>query len=212
MLRNLAVCVAFASLQASLAFAPAAVAPSQHKRCRSLMGLRMQDEPSMARRSFLGTAGASVLLGGVRHAAKKDGGKKPQFITVEPGLSYILKKEPDGGPLAKLALAVSPGDFVVINYIAYLKDGTIFDNTIKRKKPLAFQIGKKQVVPGLEKGIMGMKPGEQRQLFLKAEWGYGEDGVCFEGKDDEEENCLVPPDSDLVYDVTLVNTGPAPNN
>ena len=47
----------------------------------------------------------------------------------------------------------------------------------------------------MAQGIMGMKPGEQRQLFLKAEWGYGEDGVCFEGKDDEEENCLVPPDS-----------------
>lgn len=32
------------------------------------------------------------------------------------------------------------GDFVVINYIAYLRDGTIFDNTVKRNKPLAFQV------------------------------------------------------------------------
>ena len=44
------------------------------------------------------------------------------------------------GPLAKLALAAGPGDFVVINYIAYLRDGTIFDNTIKRGKPVAFQV------------------------------------------------------------------------
>jgi hypothetical protein len=44
------------------------------------------------------------------------------------------------GPLAKLALAAGPGDFVVINYIAYLRDGTIFDNTVKRGKPVAFQV------------------------------------------------------------------------
>ena len=48
------------------------------------------------------------------------------------------------GPLAKLALAAGPGDFVVINYIAYLRDGTIFDNTIKRGKPVAFQVAMSQ--------------------------------------------------------------------
>jgi FKBP-type peptidyl-prolyl cis-trans isomerase len=78
------------------------------------------------------------------------------------------------GPLAKLALSVNEGDFVVINYIAYLRDGTIFDNTVKRGKPLAFQIGKKQVVPGLEKGLMGMKAGEQRQVGERSDrWGWG---------------------------------------
>jgi FKBP-type peptidyl-prolyl cis-trans isomerase len=75
------------------------------------------------------------------------------------------------------------------------------------------QIGKKQQIVGLEKGIMGMKPGEQRQLFIKADLAYGEDGVCLDSEDEEEEGqCLVPPNTDLVFDVTLVNTGPAPNN
>ncbi len=75
-----------------------------------------------------------------------------------------------------------------------------------------WQIGKKQVVPGLERGIIGMKGGEQRQLFLKSEWGYGEDGVCLETEEEEDTSCLVPPNTDLVYDVTVVNVGPAPNN
>lgn len=76
------------------------------------------------------------------------------------------------------------------------------------------QIGKKQQIAGLEKGIMGMKPGEQRQIFIKADLAYGEDGVCLETEEEAEEegDCLVPPNTDLVYDVTLVNTGPAPNN
>lgn len=64
----------------------------------------------------------------------------------------------------------------------------------------------------MELGIMGMKAGEQRQLFLKSEWGYGEDGVCLETEEDDDATCLVPPDTDLVYDVTLINVGPAPNN
>lgn len=210
-------CATLASLQATLAFeASPLFAPQKQVGCRShgALSLRMQDEPVVARRSLLGMAGASVLLSGQEALAKDAPKAKPVFV--EKGLSYIVKKEPDGGPLAKLALAVSPGDFVVINYIAYLRDGTIFDNTVKRKKPLAFQIGKKQQIEGLEKGIMGMKPGEQRQLFIKSELAYGEDGVCLEQDGEEQEDddagCLVPPDTDLVYDVTLVNTGPAPNN
>ncbi len=35
--------------------------------------------------------------------------------------------------------------------------GTIFDNTKKRGKPVAFQVGKTQVIPGLEQGMIGMK-------------------------------------------------------
>ena len=60
-----------------------------------------------------------------------------------------------------------------------------------------------------------MRAGEQRQLFVKSQWGYGEDGVCLENENEDEDegdaSCLVPPNTDLVYDVTLVNVGPAPN-
>jgi len=214
----LAVCVTLASLQAAVAFAPVALVPIQRQGCRCentvSLGLRMQSEPAIARRSLLGAAGAFLLLGGEQQvSAKGAAAAKPVYL--ETGLSYVQKKSADG-PFANLAFAVNPGDFVVINYIAYLKDGTIFDNTIKRGKPLAFQTGKKQVVPGLERGIMGMKGGEERQLFLKSQWGYGEDGVCLENaeteEDEDDDGCLVPPDTDLVYDVTLLNVGPSPNN
>lgn len=68
----------------------------------------MQDDPLTARRTVLRMAGASLLLSGGQAALAKDVPKgKPVFV--EKGLSYIVKKDPDGGPLAKLALAVSPG-------------------------------------------------------------------------------------------------------
>ena len=78
-------------------------------RCHSALALRMQSEPVIARRSVIGMASASLLLAGGQDALAKDAPKgKPVFV--EQGLSYIVKKEPDGGPLAKLALAVSPGE------------------------------------------------------------------------------------------------------
>jgi hypothetical protein len=36
--------------------------------------------------------------------------------------------------------AYRQGDLVIVDYIAYLRDGTIFDNTVKRGKPVAFQV------------------------------------------------------------------------
>lgn len=80
----------------------------ESSRCHSTLALRMQDDPISARRTVLRMAGASLLLSGGQAALAKDVPKgKPVFV--EKGLSYIVKKDPDGGPLAKLALAVSPG-------------------------------------------------------------------------------------------------------
>ena len=118
MLRHASVCVILASVQASLAFAPLpashVVRPGSRRVGAASPGLRMQQqsEPAIARRSLLSAAGASVLLGGSQHAAAADGkgkAKKPAFIKIEDGLSYILKKEPDGGPLAKLGNHVLRG-------------------------------------------------------------------------------------------------------
>ena len=118
MLRHASVCVILASVQASLAFAPSpashVVRPGSRRVGAASPGLRMQQEsePAIARRSLLRAAGASVLLGGAQHAAAADGkgkAKKPAFIKIEDGLSYILKKEPDGGPLAKLGNHVLRG-------------------------------------------------------------------------------------------------------
>jgi FKBP-type peptidyl-prolyl cis-trans isomerase len=132
----------------------------------------------------------------------KGGGKKPEPIFLGEGLSYIVKKTNDS-VLASVAPAAQEGDFVIIDYIAYLKDGTIFDNTKKRGKPLTFQLGKKQNIVGLEKGITGMRSGEQRMLFIPSKLAYGEKGVCL-----EDGSCLVPPNTDIVYDVTVVRVAP----
>ncbi len=98
------------------------------------------------------------------------------------------------------------GDYVIITYIGQLSDGTIFDGLHgPGKKPLAFKIGSKQIIPGLEEALLSMQPGGERQLLVPAELAFGEKGVCT-----EKGECLVPPNTNVKYDVILKRVAVSP--
>jgi len=61
------------------------------------------------------------------------------------------------------------------------KKNEIFSNFIVYE-PLEFEIGSGQVIRGFEKAIMGMKKGEEKEIIVKPEEGYGErsDKLIFE--------------------------------
>lgn len=61
-------------------------------------------------------------------------------------------------------------------------------------EPLEFTLGVGQVIPGWDKGLMGMKVGEIRKLTVPYQMAYGENSL--EG---------IPPYSDLYFEVELVN-------
>lgn len=108
----------------------------------------------------------------------------------------------------KVGEGASPrgGNYVIITYIGQLSDGTIFDGLHgPGKKPLAFKIGAKQVIPGLEEALLGMQPGGERQCLVPAELAFGEKGVCTENGE-----CLVPPNTNVKYDVTLKRVAVSP--
>ena len=67
---------------------------------------------------------------------------------------------------------VKEGDTISILYTGRLEDGTVFDST-EGKNPLEFTVGEGEVVPGLEKGVIGMAPGESKAIVIPAEEGYG---------------------------------------
>ncbi len=64
------------------------------------------------------------------------------------------------------------GSKVKINYTGKLDDGTVFD-TSEGKAPLEFTLGSKQVIPGFETGITGMKVGEKKTIHIPADQAYG---------------------------------------
>jgi FKBP-type peptidyl-prolyl cis-trans isomerase SlyD len=68
--------------------------------------------------------------------------------------------------------AVSPGTQVSIEYTLKLDDQNVFDTNVGAD-PLTFVHGSRQIVPGLEKALEGMKVGESKQVTVKPEEGYG---------------------------------------
>ncbi len=64
------------------------------------------------------------------------------------------------------------GDVVRIHYTGKLEDGTVFD-TSEGREPLVFTIGEEKVIPGFERAVVGMEPGEQKTAELSPEQAYG---------------------------------------
>lgn len=64
-------------------------------------------------------------------------------------------------------------DTVKVHYTGMLKDGTVFDSSFDRE-PLEFTIGEGMVIPGFERGIIGMDVGETKEIDVPPEDAYGE--------------------------------------
>jgi FKBP-type peptidyl-prolyl cis-trans isomerase 2 len=65
------------------------------------------------------------------------------------------------------------GDTVRVHYTGRLEDGTVFDSS-KGREPLEFTIGSGVLIPGFERTVLGMAPGETRAATLPPHDAYGE--------------------------------------
>lgn len=64
------------------------------------------------------------------------------------------------------------GDTVQVHYTGKLGDGTVFD-TSDEQTPLEFTIGGGQIIPGFERAVVGMEPGETKTATIPPEEAYG---------------------------------------
>ena len=62
--------------------------------------------------------------------------------------------------------------YVSIDYKLSLDSGEVADQS-PPGEPMGFIFGMSQVIPGLESGLRGMKPGESAQITVAPENGYG---------------------------------------
>jgi FKBP-type peptidyl-prolyl cis-trans isomerase 2 len=67
---------------------------------------------------------------------------------------------------------VKNGDTVKMHYTGKLKSGKVFD-TSKDRQPFEFIVGSVTLVPGLEKGIIGMEIGESKTIEIPPEEAFG---------------------------------------
>ena len=64
------------------------------------------------------------------------------------------------------------GDTVRVHYTGRREDGTIFDTTGERT-PLEFTIGEGLIIPGFERAVIDMEPGETKTTTIPPEEAYG---------------------------------------
>jgi peptidylprolyl isomerase len=73
------------------------------------------------------------------------------------------------------------GDKVSIHYTGSLEDQSVFD-TSENREPLEFTVGDKNLIPGMNNGVRGMKVGESKTITIPQEEAYGpyDDKLVFE--------------------------------
>ena len=64
------------------------------------------------------------------------------------------------------------GDTVRVHYVGTLNNGSRFDTSLG-SEPLEFTIGADEVLESFEKAVVGMRPGESKDVAISVEEGYG---------------------------------------
>lgn len=90
--------------------------------------------------------------------------------------------------------AVVKGALITTQYRGTLEDGTVFDSSYDRGKPFQCVIGTGRVIKGWDQGLMGMKVGGKRKLFVPAHLAYGERQI----------GAHIKPHSNLVFEIELL--------
>jgi FKBP-type peptidyl-prolyl cis-trans isomerase len=89
----------------------------------------------------------------------------------------------------------SKGKTVSVHYTGRLTDGTKFDSSLDRGRPIEFPLGTGMVIKGWDQGLDGMKVGGKRKLTIPPQLAYGERGTP---------GGPIPPKATLVFDVELM--------
>jgi peptidylprolyl isomerase len=69
-------------------------------------------------------------------------------------------------------MTIAEGTKVQVHYTGTLDDGTQFDSS-RDREPLELVIGQGMVIPGFEKAIVGMEPGQTVTVTIPEEEAYG---------------------------------------
>ncbi|WP_222911669.1 FKBP-type peptidyl-prolyl cis-trans isomerase [Pseudomonas sp. DNDY-54] len=90
--------------------------------------------------------------------------------------------------------AVVKGALITTHYRGQLEDGTPFDSSYERGKPFQCVIGTGRVIKGWDIGVMGMRVGGKRKLFVPAHLAYG----------DRQIGEHIRPNSNLLFEIELL--------
>jgi FKBP-type peptidyl-prolyl cis-trans isomerase len=90
------------------------------------------------------------------------------------------------------------GALVIAHYEGFLDDGQKFDSSYDRGKPFQFVFGTGRVIKGWDQGLVGMKEGGKRTIYVPAHLGYGERQI----------GQFIKPNSNLLFHIELIEVRP----
>lgn len=113
---------------------------------------------------------------------------EPGVVELEKGKLQIKVLQPGKGD------EVSDNTTPVLHYTGKYLDGATFGNSYESGEPISVNLH--HTIPGFRQGVMGMKVGEKRRIFIHPDLGYGTSGQLL-------------PNSLLIFDIELVRIDPA---
>jgi len=110
--------------------------------------------------------------------------KQPGVVGTELGLQWKILKRGEGR-------SPTPDSTVRVHYTGRLINGSIFDTTRQADEPAEFRLD--SVIPGWRRGLLSMREGGRRILYIPARLGY-----------EDRPQGAIPPHSTLIFDVELL--------
>lgn len=102
-----------------------------------------------------------------------------------------------------MSQSIEPGSMVRLEYTLKDEAGKVLDSN-KGRDPLTYTHGEQQIVPGLERALTGMRAGDEKQVTVKPEDGYG---PLDPAAQTEVPKDLLPPDARTVGAQLVARTG-----
>ncbi|RVW88514.1 Peptidyl-prolyl cis-trans isomerase FKBP16-3, chloroplastic [Vitis vinifera] len=132
------------------------------------------------------------------------------MVTTESGLQYKDIKvgegpsPPIGFQFKELSTSPSTTGFaieflnpVAANYVAMVPSGQIFDSSLEKGQLYIFRVGSGQVIKGLDEGILTMKTGGKRRIYIPGPLAFPKGLTSAPGRP------RVAANSPVVFDVSL---------
>jgi FKBP-type peptidyl-prolyl cis-trans isomerase len=121
---------------------------------------------------------------------------KPGVKVLESGVQYkVLKAGRGAKPKAT--------DLIKAHYHGTLIDGTVFDSSVDRKPAQPLEFTMTDVIPGWAEALNEMRVGDKWQIFIPSDLAYAAE---------PPPGSVIGPNAVLVFEIELLEAGPAPRN
>jgi FKBP-type peptidyl-prolyl cis-trans isomerase len=169
---------------------PATVARAVQSALSGQKPTMSEDEAKTVREAFVAQLRVKAEAEFKQVAAKNK--TAPGVKTTASGLQYQVITQGTGP-------RPGPNDTVQVNYTGTFVNGDVFDASAKHEGGGPASIPLAGVIPGFKEGLQLMQIGGHYKLFIPSSLAYG-----------AQPQGPMPPNETLIFDVTLVKTGPTP--